>query len=295
MFSNLLKSVKSAGSSVVSGAKSAANMAKGLANPLQYLKANKGIILGSLKKLPLIGSIIETAIGAFNISKIKNDPNLTAEEKKEAIGKEIASRFGSLAGGVLGGAVLSPIPVVGTILGGIAGAMGGQWIGGKIADMIGPKGIYDFASSIPGIGNLISVPEDAMSNPMAPNDAMKLKEHQENKQLLNDASAKEGTLSLGGDPASENSQGSFSMAPTNVGSLSPSPNTTVGELGKNLSAAQTGLANEKSAQVSPSTTINSSPKSETNTNIINNNIKTDPSTRNKDESSLRLQRGSQIY
>ena len=204
---------------------------------------------------------------------------LTAEEKKEAIGKEIASRFGSLAGGVLGGAVLSPIPVVGTILGGIAGAMGGQWIGGKIADMIGPKGIYDFASSIPGIGNLISVPEDAMSNPMAPNDA----------------SAKEGTLSLGGDLASENPQGSFSMTPTNVGSLSPSPNTTVGELGKNLSAAQTGLANEKSAQVSPSTTINSSPKSETNTNIINNNIKTDPSTRNKDESSLRLQRGSQIY
>ena len=263
MFSNLWKSVKSAGSSVLAGAKNAADVAKGLANPLKYLKANKGIILGSLKKLPLIGSIIETAIGAFNISDIKNDPTLTAEQKKEAIGREIASRFGSLAGGVLGGAVLSPIPVVGTILGGIAGAMGGEWIGGAIADMMGSKGIYDFSSSLPIIGDLIHV----------------------------DDVAKESDLNM--EQIMERTKGMPPMDATNPinGSITPSASSPVGSLNNQAASERNSLADMRSGDGQNRVSGNQTSNNQVN-NVSNSttNIHVSEGTRNTEPTVKQMQR-----
>jgi len=115
--------------------------------------------LGGLKTLGPITAAIEGIIGAFNIYGIKNDPTIPPEQKKEMIGAEIAKRFGAAVGGVIGGGLGTAIGPVGTVLGGVAGAMGGEWVGNQLAELIGPKGIYDFAASIPGVGSLIEVGE----------------------------------------------------------------------------------------------------------------------------------------
>ena len=155
--------IKSAGSSAIQAGKAvageAASVAKAVASPVQFLKGNVGKILGGMKALGPIAAVIEPLIGAANIYSIKNDPNIPPEQKKEMIGAEIAKRFGSAIGGILGGGLGSAIGPVGTVLGGVVGAMGGEWVGNQIAELIGPKGIYDFVSSIPIIGEGIKVEE----------------------------------------------------------------------------------------------------------------------------------------
>jgi len=152
---------KSAGSAVIEAGKSvateAAQIAEAVANPSVFLKSNMGKILSGMKSLGPITAAIEGIIGAFNIYSIKNDPNLSPEDKKEAIGAEISKRFGSAIGGIIGGGLGTAIGPVGTVLGGMAGALGGEWIGDQIASLVGPKGIYDFVSSIPAVGDLIKV------------------------------------------------------------------------------------------------------------------------------------------
>ena len=155
--------IKSAGSSALQAGKAfageAAAVAKAVASPVEFLKGNAGKILGGLKTLGPITAAIEGIVGAFNIYGIKNDPTIPPEQKKEIIGAEIAKRFGAAVGGVIGGGLGTAIGPVGTVLGGVAGAMGGEWVGNQLAELIGPKGIYDFAASIPGVGSLIEVGE----------------------------------------------------------------------------------------------------------------------------------------
>ena len=152
---------KSAGSATWEAGKAvaseAAAVAEAVAHPTTFLKGNMGKILGGMKSLGPITAALEGLIGAFNIYSIKNDPNLGSEEKKEAIGAEIAKRFGSAVGGIIGGGLGTAIGPVGTVLGGMAGALGGGWVGDQIADLVGPKGIYDFVASIPAVGDLIKV------------------------------------------------------------------------------------------------------------------------------------------
>jgi hypothetical protein len=158
-----LETVKSAGSAALSAGKAvvgeAAAIAKAVANPVQFLKGNVGKIMGGMKALGPITAAIEGIIGAFNIYNIKNDPNIPPEQKKEMIGAEISKRFGAAVGGVIGGGLGSAIGPIGTVLGGVAGAMGGEWVGNQIAELVGPKGIYDFVSSIPVVGDLVKVDE----------------------------------------------------------------------------------------------------------------------------------------
>jgi len=158
-----IEGIKSAGGAAWQAGKAvageAAAIAKAVASPVQFLKGNAGKILGGMKALGPIAAVIEPLIGAANIYSIKNDPNIPPEQKKEMIGAEIAKRFGSAIGGILGGGLGSAIGPVGTVLGGVVGAMGGEWVGNQIAELIGPKGIYDFVSSIPIIGEGIKVEE----------------------------------------------------------------------------------------------------------------------------------------
>ena len=132
-------------------------------NPFKTLKTavkqGSGKILKGLLSFPGLGAAIEAAMAAWDISSIKADPELTPDEKKEKIGTRVATGLGSIIGSIGGGALgsLLPIPGIGTIL----GTMGGAWVGEKLAELlaeaIGPKGIYDFMTSIPLVGKLFEV------------------------------------------------------------------------------------------------------------------------------------------
>lgn len=155
-FSSLWGGIKNVASSVKDTVKGVASF---ISDPIGVLKANQKSIIGGLKKIPLLGSIIETIIGYFNIKDILSNPDLTAQEKKEMIGKEIGARFGSLAGGVVGGSIGTAIGgPIGSVIGGVAGSFGGEWLGAKIAELIGPEMIYDIANVVTG-KSLINVEE----------------------------------------------------------------------------------------------------------------------------------------
>jgi len=138
----------------------------GKLNPAKaFSSAFKAIPLGKIIKgivsIPGLGAIINLGMGALDIASIKNDPELTPEQKKDKIGKSILGTLGEAIGSVGGGALGSLIPIPG--LGTLVGTLGGSWIGGKLAellgDAIGGKGIYDMVSSIPLVGDLIKVDE----------------------------------------------------------------------------------------------------------------------------------------
>ena len=151
-----------------------AALAKAIANPKAFLAGPGGkLMLKSIKGSALISAVLEPLIAAYNISNIKNDPNLSVEEKKKAIGIELGKRLGSGLGAIIGGAVGTFGGPVGMILGGLIGSLGGEYLGGALVNAIGPTGVYDFAASIPGIGPKIQVEEtkpkqDAPTVPAGP-------------------------------------------------------------------------------------------------------------------------------
>ena len=157
-----------AGRAIGSAGKAIGSVASKL-NPLKMftsaLKSAGPRVLGSLAAIPGLGSAIQAAISAYNISEIKSNPDMSIKEKKEAIGKELGAGLGG-ALGTFGGAILGtaiPIPFAGTALGAMGGGLAGNWLGGKLAEYIGGEGIYDTVSKFPIIGDLIKVQEDPMN------------------------------------------------------------------------------------------------------------------------------------
>ena len=144
--------------SSVAGAASKLNPAKALGGAV---KSGAPKILKAIAGIPGLGAMITAAMGAFDVMSIKNNPELKVDEKKEKIGvglvKILGSVLGSVGGGMLG--TLIPVPGIGTII----GTLGGEWVGSKVAEMlgeaIGGRKIYDMMASIPGIGSLIAVEE----------------------------------------------------------------------------------------------------------------------------------------
>jgi len=88
------------------------------------LKFAKKFISPVVKKIPLIGALIDFALNVFVF--------------KEPIGKAAFKAIGAGLGLWLGGLIgtLIPIPIVGTALGGWLGGMGGDALGGAIYDLI---------------------------------------------------------------------------------------------------------------------------------------------------------------
>ena len=172
VFSSIGKGLSSAWSSV-------SNTAARL-NPLKLLGDSVRSAAPKLGKAllsaPGVGAMLETAIGAMDIYSTKNDPNLTPEQKKEMIGKQlvgtIGGALGSVGGGVLAGTLGSVIPGAGTAIGGILGSMGGawvgKWLGEQLGEALGGRGIYDLVESIPGLGSLISVDGEAQAQQVGP-------------------------------------------------------------------------------------------------------------------------------
>jgi len=199
-------SIKSGAGSLWEGTKSLASKAgEKLAklNPAKFLentlKSKGGQILKSVLKIPIIEPIIRTFMLGSQISDIKSSGLEPSEKKKQigtAIGSNLGAMLGSIGGGVLGSFI--PIPFVGTALGAVAGDFAGSYLGGELAKLMGPETIYDAASSIPLLGDLIKV-DDQMGS-MTPNQA--------------------GGESIGG--------GSSSLSPTaSSASLSPSPSAPI--------------------------------------------------------------------
>ncbi len=171
-------------SSIGTGLSSAYNAVggavSGVASKLNPMNLLSESVKGSAKSVgkallsaPGVGALLETAIGAMDIASTKSDPNMSPDEKKEMIGKQlvgtIGGALGSIGGGVLAGALGSVIPGAGTAIGGIVGSMGGawlgRWLGEQLGESLGGRGIYDMVESIPGLGSLISV--DGGAQPQA--------------------------------------------------------------------------------------------------------------------------------
>jgi hypothetical protein len=157
-FGRMLQTAKNIGTGAVGMVKQLGQggleLAKAIKNPMAFLKGpGKNVILPALKRVPLLGTAIEGIIGYLNIPAIQQDPNLTPEQKKEAIGAELGKRMGSLIGTTIGSAVGLVGGPLGSILGGVIGTYGGEYVGNLIAEAIGPKEVYEFAASVPGIGD----------------------------------------------------------------------------------------------------------------------------------------------
>lgn len=251
-------------SSIGSGLSSAFGAVSGAASRLNPLNLLSEGIRGSAKTVgkallsaPGIGALLETAIGAMDISSTKGDPNLSPDEKKEMIGKQlvgtIGGALGSIGGGVLAGALGSVVPGAGTAIGGIVGSMGGawlgRWLGEQLGEALGGRGIYDLVESIPGLGSLISV--------------------------------------AGGESAETTAAGSQgSVAPTS------GAGSEVGRQAMAAGTARSELANAAASTPAANSSVVATNNSRTNVNNVTNNFNDDLRIRNNEPTIKAFQMGS---
>lgn len=146
----------------------------GKLNPKEAIKkiinSGAGKILKAVTKVPVIGTIIEGFFAAADIQEIKNNPDMSPEEKRKAIGNRIASGLGGMIGGSLlasGATALSATGIPTFLLSGLAyylGDMAGRWLTGTLMESIGGgETVYNLFSSIPGLGKYIAIDEDQQS------------------------------------------------------------------------------------------------------------------------------------
>jgi len=262
VFSSIGKGLSSAWSSV-------SNTAARL-NPLKLLGDSVRSAAPKLGKAllsaPGVGAMLETAIGAMDIYSTKNDPNLTPDQKKEMIGKQlvgtIGGALGSVGGGVLAGTLGSVIPGAGTAIGGILGSMGGawvgKWLGEQLGEALGGRGIYDLVESIPGLGSLISVDGEAQAQQVGPD----------------------------GTSMSPQAQGTAgSIAPT------ASTGTEVGRQAMATAAARNDLS-AATTPTAPGSSVIATNNSRTNVNNVTNNFADDLRIRNNEPTLKGFQMGS---
>ena len=160
-------------------------------NPMKslgaFIKTSGGKILKGITSLPGIASLMEGAMAAYDIKGIKDNPDLSMDEKRKEIGSRLSQALGSVLGGLGGGALgtLLPIPGIGTILGTMGGSYLGGWLAEQLADVLGPEKIYDAVRMIPGLGSLVSVDENteqmASVSPTANLDSAKKSINEENE------------------------------------------------------------------------------------------------------------------
>jgi hypothetical protein len=202
-------------------------------------------------------------MGFLDIKSIKNDPELSPDEKKERIGRTLVGTLGQALGSVGGGALGSlALPGIGTLL----GTFGGMWVGeklaGLLADAIGGRGIYDMVASIPGVGSLIEVggAEDQKDNAGA-----------EGQTIGTEAT---GTISA---PAT--------------------PNTTVGKMVQQHNAEMSALEAERGAAVGTATkpSVNNNAVVQTKVSNTTNNFNDDLRIRNNEPTLKTMQMASHTW
>lgn len=143
-------------SSLWSGAK---GLVGKVGDSLGSLKGALGGISGIGKVvIGAVGPLIETFFAAKDINEIKNNPELSPEEKKKQIGLRIGKAIGSVIAQVGLSAALGPAgSMIGALLEtlGIGGGALGEWL----TEQLGPEKLYDLATAIPVIGPMIQIPE----------------------------------------------------------------------------------------------------------------------------------------
>jgi hypothetical protein len=260
--------------SSVSGAVSNLNPAKAIGNAV---KSGSGKIVKGIVSIPGLGAIITGLMGALDIKSIKNDPELSPEEKKERIGrtlvKTVGEALGSIGGGVLGSFI--PVPGIGTLV----GTLGGGWVGGKIAellaDAVGGKGFYDMVASIPGVGSLIEVggTEDQKDKAQA--------EAQVSKTAA--------TTGAEGQNTGTEATGTISAPAT--------PNTTVGKMMQQHNAEMSALEAERGAAAGTATkpSVNNNSVVQTKVSNTTNNFNDDLRIRNNEPTLKTMQIASHTW
>jgi len=264
----------------VSGAVSNLNPAKAIGSTI---KSSSGKILKAIVSIPGLGALITAGMGAIDLANIKNDSQITPDEKKEKIGvglvKVLGSVLGSVGGGILGSMI--PIPGIGTLV----GTLGGEWVGSKIAESLGEavggRRIYDMVSSIPGVGSLIDVggAEEQKTDKAAEGAAGEI------------AKASEVSTAAGQQGESQSSvvEGKIS-APA-------SPNTSLGKMVQQYNNEMNALDAEKAAAAGTAKPAAPSMNSVVQTKIQNttNNFNDDLRLRNNEPTILTMQRASYSF
>lgn len=97
---------------------------------------------GLLKRVPLLGALVEGVSGAIEDARIANDTTLTDAEKRLQRGQNAGGTGGAIAGALGGAAIgqaLIPIPLVGAgigaVAGGLAGSSAGKRLGGWVSQL----------------------------------------------------------------------------------------------------------------------------------------------------------------
>lgn len=246
-------------SSLWEGTKS---FAKGVANKLDAFKAIGGGISGLGKVvLGAIGPLIETVFTAKDISAIKNNPELTDEQKKEEIGKRLGKAIGSIIGSVGASVALGPAgPLVtaGLDMIGIGPGALGEWL----TEQLGAKGLYDIANSISP--SLFGLPSET-----------------------------EGGKPQGGQGAAGDATGTITAPAT--------PNTTVGKMAQQMSVEQDNLqvaqveAQAKTAGAGTATAPVSNAVVNTKISNTTNNFNDDLRIRNNEPTLKTMQMASHTF
>ena len=113
---------KFARSGVTRLARAGASKVLGRGGSKALLKLTKNFVSPVVKRIPLIGGLIDFALNVFVF--------------KESIGKSAFKAIGAGLGAWILGAVGSIVPGAGTLLGGVIGGLAGDALGGLIYDMI---------------------------------------------------------------------------------------------------------------------------------------------------------------
>lgn len=110
-----------------------------------FLAAIIPLVMGLLKKVPVVGGLLSGAMNMFDLFKSESDDSLTRGEKDVRSGKAIGGLGGVLAGGLAGaklgaavGALGGPIGIaIGTAVGGAAGMFFGDKAGKILGETVG--------------------------------------------------------------------------------------------------------------------------------------------------------------
>jgi hypothetical protein len=264
----------------VSGAVSNLSPAKAIGSAV---KSSSGKILKAIVSIPGLGALITAGMGAIDLASIKNDAEMSPDEKKEKLGvglvKVLGSVLGSVGGGILGSMI--PIPGIGTLV----GTLGGEWVGSNIAEYLGEavggRKIYDMVSSIPGIGSLIDVGGA---------------EQQKNEKAAEGAAAGIASASTVSTSQGEQGQNQSSVVEGKI-SAPASPNTSLGKMVQQYNNEMNALDAEKAAAVGTAKPAAPSVNSVVQTKINNttNNFNDDLRLRNSEPTILTMQRASHSF
>jgi hypothetical protein len=253
-------------SSMWEGTKS---LAKGVASKVDAFKAIGGGI-GGLGKVVIgaIGPLLEGFFATRDISAIKNNPELTDEQKKVEIGKRLGKAIGSIIGSVGASFALGPAgPLVTAGLDMLG--IGPGALGEFLTEKLGAKGMYDIANSaFPSLFGL-------------PSDEEKGAKPQSGQGAVSDTT--------GVTPAPSEATGTITAPAT--------PNTTVGNMARQMTAEQDSLQAVKLESQTAGTATAPVSNAVVNTKISNttNNFNDDLRIRNNEPTLKTMQMASHTF